>query len=155
MITEITRVLNELLQLDIDAANAYDEALKHIDNRNIYKNIESFRQDHLRHINDLTRFIKKYGGTPVTPAPDLKGFLIEGFTTLRSYTCTQGALDAMQSNEKTTTKNYNHALQKNFEFPHDVKDLLRKNFMDESRHLDYITNTLKDWKKIYEDERLK
>jgi rubrerythrin len=155
MTTEITKVLNDLLQLDIDAVNAYDLALKHIDDRNVYKTIRGFRQDHLQHMSDLTKFIKKYDGIPIEYSPDLKGYLIEGITILRSVTDTKGALNAMESNEKITTKNYNGALQENLEFPNDIKDLLLKNFMDENRHLEYITNTLKNWKKVYEDERLK
>lgn len=150
MSTEIINTLNDLLQLDIDAVNAYEQALKQIDNSDIHSNIESFRQDHLRHIMDLKEIIRKHSGSPVQSTPDLKGYLLEGFTALRSVTGTKGALSAMEANEKITSKNYGDALQEDILFPADVKELLLKNFADETRHLEYITNALKNWKPIYD-----
>ena len=52
----------------------------------------------------------RLGGNPPKRSVDLKGLLLEGFTALRSVTGTEGALKAMQSNEKTTNKKYQEAL---------------------------------------------
>lgn len=134
--------LCNLAQLDIDAVHAYDEALQHIDNQNIYESIKEFRDDHIRHINDLSEVITSFGGTPPERTKDFKGYLIQGFTSLRSITGTIGALKAMETNEVLTNKTYANALESN-EMPKEVRTLVEKNYEDEKRHLNYIRTTLK------------
>src|SRR5579883_73844 len=138
----VINVLKDLTQLDIDAVFAYEQALENIHDQTIYNDIESFRKDHLRHIDDLSEMIRNYGGTPPERTRDFKGFIIEGFTALRSATGTRGALSAMETNEKTTNKNYKNALEENPNLPTDVIALLQKNYGDEQRHLSYIQVTL-------------
>jgi demethoxyubiquinone hydroxylase (CLK1/Coq7/Cat5 family) len=70
----------------------------------------------------------------------LKGYLIEGFTALRSMTGTEGALKAMRTNEKITNKNYDKALSQ--DLPADVAAIVRRNRDDERRHLEYIETAL-------------
>jgi len=97
---DVIKMLKDLCQLDIDAIFSYEQALEKIDDQKIYHEIESFRQDHLRHVNDLNTMLEKLGETPLNITKDFKGFLIEGFTALRSITGTEGALHAMEGNEK-------------------------------------------------------
>jgi uncharacterized protein (TIGR02284 family) len=140
---KVVELLADLAQLDIDASHAYEQALKNIDQEEVYRHIDMFRNDHLRHIDELNSLIEKYDGEPVENTQDFKGYLIEGFTSLRSMTGTEGALKAMESNEVLTNKNYKNALDKATTVPEDVKKLLQANYGDEQRHLDYIRNTLK------------
>ncbi len=138
---EVVKMLNNLAQLDIDAISAYKQALKNIDDNEIAAALKTFQQDHQRHVEDLTVTVKKLGGNPPNFTPDIKGFLLQGFTAIRSLTGTVGALKAMQSNEKLTTKTYEEAMQENY--PSDIKSLIEKNFNDEKRHYRYIQETLK------------
>lgn len=132
--------LNSLIQLDIDASEAYKQALKNIDVKDIYEKINQFCLDHERHIVDLTQCVRKLNGTPIERTQDLKGFLIEGFTAIRSATGTEGALKAMKTNEKLTNSRYNAALS--LEVPPDIKEVIERNYADERRHLEYIENVL-------------
>lgn len=136
--------LTNLAQLDIDAFFAYEQALKNIDQQDIYDKIDKFRQDHQRHINDLGKLINEYGGTPPTQSKDFKGYLIEGMTMIRSLTGVNGALSAMETNEELTNKRYKEALDAadKGNFPAAVKDLIERNYGDEKRHLQYIRETL-------------
>lgn len=134
--------LSELVQLDIDAVNAYETALKQIDHQEIHQSIELFRQDHLRHIRDLNDLIVKMGGTPVEFTKDLKGYLIDGMTALRSVTGTKGALKAMETNEVITNKNYSEAVEECSNLPEEALVLLRQNYADEKRHLAFIREAL-------------
>src|SRR4051812_5919919 len=84
--------LNDLVQLDYDAVQAYDLALEHIDDPGVAEDLELFKSDHERHIVELNAVITVLGGTPKELGKDLKGFLIEGMTKLRSVTGTKGAL---------------------------------------------------------------
>lgn len=133
---EVTSTLNDLIQLDIDAVEAYEQAIKRIEIPQVSADLEAFKSDHERHIRDLTQEVRRLGGEPPKRSVDLKGLLLEGFTALRSVTGTEGALKAMQSNEKTTNKKYEAALSK--ELPADVETIVRRNREDERKHLEYI-----------------
>lgn len=143
MNSKIIKVLTDLMQLDIDATYAYEQALKQIDDKTIYKNIDQFLNDHLQHIDELNLMIKKFGGNPPERSKDFKGYIIEGFTAIRSLTGTLGALNAMEGNEKITNNNYKDAIDANPDFPENVVILLKENYADEQRHLNYIQSTLK------------
>jgi hypothetical protein len=81
------------------------------------------------------------GGTPPDPSPDFKGFLIQGFTAIRSATGTEGALRAMELNEKLTNRNYSEAV--GWDWTPEAKILVEKNFSDEKIHLEYIQSNLR------------
>ncbi len=137
---ESVKNLNSLIQLDIDAVHAYDAAIKNIDDMIIKERLTDFRGDHQRHVTDLSKVVQNLGGTPPTYSPDFKGFLIRGFTTILSATGTEGALKAMETNEKLTTKKYSNAL--GWDLTSEAKNLVETNYSDEKLHLEYIQNLL-------------
>jgi rubrerythrin len=132
--------LSNLLQLDVDAAQAYQEAIKNIEVTNIRDQLSNFREDHLRHIKELSAEIRNLGGTPPIAKPGLKGFILDTFTELQSATGTEGALTAMRGNEELTNDSYRAALD--YELPDEIRTLLERNFKDEQRHLRYIEKVL-------------
>lgn len=144
---DVIKKLCKLAQLDVDAVEAYEQAIKNIDIAIIKTNLSRFRDDHKQHIKDLNQLIVSFGGEAVKETADLKGLLLEGFTALRSMTGTEGALKAMKGNEKLTNKTYDDALQAD-ELPENARLLLIKNRDDERRHLAYIEQVLADepWK---------
>jgi len=137
---QICDKLIDLIQLDFDASRAYQKAIDEIDDPQIKATLKTFQSDHDRHCADLSYKVQTLGGTPPELKRDLKGYLIEGFTAIRAASGTDGALKAMESNEKTTNKHYSRAMED--DFPFDVKDIIRKNYEDEQRHLAYIQETL-------------
>lgn len=132
--------LTDLMQLDIDAVEAYDQALKNIKSADIHAQISQFRADHVQHIEALSALIKQYGGIPPERTKDFKGFLIKGMTAIQSVMGEKAALQAMKMNEKLTNSMYERALEDTY--PADVLELLRKNFRDEKQHLAYINSCL-------------
>jgi uncharacterized protein (TIGR02284 family) len=134
--------LKSLMQLDIDAVHAYSQAIDKIDHARVREQLIAFRRDHERHIADLSDVIVRLGGDPPERARDFKGFLIEGFTALRSMTGTEGALKAMKGNEETTNKHYRDALE--LDFSPDVRAIVQRNYGDEKRHLAYVEDALAD-----------
>jgi len=137
---DIISTLNDLLQLDVDAVHAYEQAIDNIDDQQVAARISEFRDDHERHIRDLGDAVTMLGGTPVEPSRDVKGFFIEGFTAIRSATGTEGALEAMRTNEVLTNNKYDKALED--ELPEQVRSLVERNRDDERRHLQYIDDVL-------------
>lgn len=132
--------LNSLIQLDIDAVHAYDQAIAQIDDQVIKSKIQTFQDDHRRHVADLSNEVRALGGTPTEFSRDFKGFLIEGFTALRSATGTDGALKAMKQNEELTNKTYREAVS--WELSPTARAIVEKNAGDEELHLRYITETI-------------
>jgi rubrerythrin len=144
---EMAKKLGSLVQLDIDAVHAYQAAIDKIDHPLIRETMIRFREDHDRHITTLSAAIRQAGESPPEYSPDFKGFLIQGFTSMRSITGTEGALKAMHTNEKLTNKTYDDA--RGWDLPASVKDLVRSAFEDEQRHIAYIEKTLEEkaWEK--------
>lgn len=139
---ELIDHLISLVQLDIDAIYAYDQAIKEIDVQDIREKLTEFKNDHQQHVNDLSPFISQFGGQVPAFKPDFKGFLIQGFTALRSKTGTEGALKAMKGNEQLTNKKYDSALE--WDLPENVRKVIVKNRDDERRHLQFIEQCLND-----------
>ncbi len=139
---EIVKRLTSLVQLDIDAVHAYKEAMEKIENLQIREHLAMFRQDHERHIADFSTWIRQLGGTPPEFSLDFKGYLIKSFTSLRSVTGTKGALNAMHTNEKLTSKEYEAA--ESWDLPPDLKQTIALAREDERRHLEYIERALQE-----------
>lgn len=139
---DIINSLNDLIQLDADAVHAYEQAIERIDVPMIASRLDEFKTDHQRHISELSVAVRDLGGEPVEPSQDFKGFLIEGFTALRSVTGTEGALKAMKSNEELTNRKYEKALEA--QLPDDIHELVQRNREDERRHLTYIEQALSE-----------
>ncbi len=137
---EILDQLERLIQLDVDATHAYDQAIKNLEQSIIRDKLLSFQGDHRRHIDVLSEKMRELQGTPPDLTTDFKGFFLKGFTALRSMMGTKGALQAMESNEKLTTSTYEKAA--GLDFPADVAVIVRSNLADEQRHLTFIREAL-------------
>ena len=137
---EILNQLDKLIQLDVDATHAYDQAIKNVDEQAIKDKLLLFQGDHRRHIDQLSAKVLELGGTPPELTSDFKGFFISGFTALRSLTGTKGALEATETNEKLTTSKYQDASQ--LAWPTDISSLIQSNLSDEQRHLSFVREAI-------------
>ena len=135
MSEDIIKELNDLVQLDYDAARTYEQALKHIDegDDDVRVDLAAFREDHLRHIENLRDTIWELGGMPIEVERDFKGAILEGMTRLRSATGTLGALKAMRMNEKLTNRAYEKALE--LSLTRGLRELIEESLQDERVHL--------------------
>lgn len=138
----LVETLCSLCQYDIDAVYAYEQVLGNIDTADVHQRLTQFREDHERHVLELSSVIFGFGGTPPTVNRDLKGFLMEGYSLLRSPTGTEGALKAMRFGEIMTNRAYADAMT--MELSAELRQMLEANREDERRHLDYIETTLEE-----------
>lgn len=138
--TDLIEAMSNLVQLDIDAIHAYDQAVKEIDDTIIRDHLLKFQDEHRDHISGLSKQIEILGGQPPKRSQDLKGYVIEAFTAIRSYTGMKGALQAMKTTEEITNRYYGEVVS--WEAPPAVKEVLRKYFSQEKIHLEYITSNL-------------
>jgi uncharacterized protein (TIGR02284 family) len=132
--------LNELIALDFDAVGAYEAAIDRIDVEFLRSRLREFQGDHRRHIQELSRVVVGLGGKP-RDKPDVKGFLIKGFTAITSVMGNEAALKAMQGNEKLTNRTYEHAMRESW--TEEVRVIVERNFRDEQRHLAFIEESLR------------
>lgn len=139
-VREMADELGDLLHLDVDAVQAYNEAIERIEEHEIRTKLSTYRDDHQRHVAELTDAIRTMGQEPPAPKPDLKGMLIEGMTALRSAMGTDQALKAMRQNETITNKAYERINEKYW--PENVREMLQRGLADERQHLSYIEQHL-------------
>lgn len=131
--------LNDLIKLDIDAVNAYEEAIQRIDLSSVTTKLREFQNDHRRHITDLSDAVRKLGGQPAEK-PSIKGFFLKQFTSITSAMGNEAALRAMQANETLTNKSYAHAVKENW--PANLRPIIERNYQDEQRHLAFIQDCI-------------
>jgi rubrerythrin len=140
--------LQSLLHLDMDAIKAYDQAIKACEHENVASQLRQFRGDHERHVRDLSEELRKLGEQPDVRT-DVKGFFIEKFTAITSIG-TRSALMSMMGNEGLTNARYKAASELQ-DLPDSTKAVIRANYADEQRHLQWIRTALDQ--KIWEHAR--
>ena len=131
--------LQDLLHLDMDAIKAYDQAIKACEHENVAAQLRLFRSDHERHVRNRSQELTKLGEKP-DARTDVKGFFIEKFTAITSIG-TRSALMSMMGNETLTTARYKAALDLQ-DIPESAKSVIRANYADEQRHLEWIRSAL-------------
>src|ERR687896_1288018 len=63
--TALVSELNDLLRLDHDAVQAYPLAIRLLQNPEYKRQLEEFRADHQRHIDELSQLIRSRDGVPL------------------------------------------------------------------------------------------
>ncbi len=132
--------LNDLLMLDHDAVDAYEQAIKRMSSDYCRSKLRDFQADHRRHIAELKDCIVRYEGKP-RDHRDIKGFFIKGMTAIQAMAGDEMALKAMQTNEKLTNSKYEEAVMDS-SLPEDVREVVVRGRADEARHLEWINEAL-------------
>jgi hypothetical protein len=141
LITDIIDRLISLCNLDNDAIKSYDIAIKKISEQDISSSIKAFREDHVRHVESLTRIITGLGGAhPIPTGGDIRGLFLGAITALQSSFGTEGALKGLQGGEKITTRSYEDAVGQ--DFPPDILSVLSRNYQDEKVHFEQVTKMI-------------
>jgi uncharacterized protein (TIGR02284 family) len=138
---KIIEELNELIRFDFDAVGAYNSAINDIKEIPVRDPLIQFRGDHERHIQDLSAIVTRIGGKPVD-APGLKGVVRKTMTKVAGLGGTELTLKAMKSNEEVLNKTYAHHVT--LDFPDDIKEVIRRNYGDEQRHLAWVEDALQN-----------
>jgi uncharacterized protein (TIGR02284 family) len=132
-------LLKDLIQLDHDAAEAYQAAIDRLENAGFRSALIGFRQDHLRHIDEIGAHLSALGREPPKEG-DMKSLLAKGKVVLGGLMGDKAILQAMKTNEDDTNTAYERAV-KHDEASEDVRETLRHGLADERRHRDWIIET--------------
>jgi rubrerythrin len=128
--------LNALIELDLDAIEAYEAAIARLVDAGDKVQLGRFLEDHRRHVNELTPLVLEADGRPAT-SPDFKRVLTKGKVVVMSVAGDIGILEAMKSNEETTSRTYDKA-RRNPGLPLEARNVIERNYSDEAGHLAWI-----------------
>lgn len=135
--------LADLIELDRDAVEAYEAAINRLDRAEYRARLAAFKQDHERHIQELSTLVRNSGEQPPTEG-DFKRFLTQGKVVLGELAGDTGILRAMLSNEKETNQKYEEALEDATLTAHaELHQILSRNLGDERRHKAWIEEQLR------------
>ena len=129
------RALTALAQMDLEAAEAYRIAADSFADRDVTEQLNSFREDHLKHVDNLERLITAMGGDEL----DREGTEESVLASLAAAASEMGpgpSLRAMIGNERLTNSTYESILT--LEWEKEIKQVLQRNLQDEKRHLRWL-----------------
>lgn len=137
---DLTSLLNALIELDLDAVEAYQAAIDRLEDADDKRNLTNFMGDHERHVRELQPLVEELGGKPADEA-DIKQILTKGKVVLASLAGDRAILMAMKTNEEDTNTAYERAVQRD-DLPAHMRAVIARNREDERRHLAYIERRL-------------
>lgn len=133
--------VKELIELDFDAIEAYNCAIKAMKNSAFKEKLEAFKADHERHVHAFSNLLKKH--KIAAPAgPSSKQWLTKGKVVMAELVGEVVILKAMNSNETDTNLAY-ETMCKREDVWEDAKDLLFVGRKDELRHKQWLEHILK------------
>jgi len=133
--TKYVERLNDLIKLDFDAVNSYEEAIQEISIESVRSQLRTFQNDHRQHIQRLSAAVQAQGGKPHDRG-SAKGFFLKQMTAIRARMGNESAIRAMQANETLVNNHYAKAAKE--PWPDDLRKLVESNYRDEQRHLSYL-----------------
>ena len=133
--------LNDLLQLDHDAVQAYTLAIGALKNVGRRETLMRFRGDHERHVAELTRLVRRYGGTPVDAPHATTGPFKLAIQTLGTLGGDREIIVAYKTNERESRDRYSRAAN-NATYPADVRAMIEAAAGDEVRHYEWAESQL-------------
>ena len=139
---ELIAQLNDLLQLDHDAVQAYSLAIDNLNNREYADTLRRFRGDHERHIENLTALIRGRNGTPIELPHVPSGQFKLAMQAAGIAGGDKGILLTFKANERQVRDKYRRFADR--DFPADVKGVVQGNAGDEQVHYSWALETLDD-----------
>jgi rubrerythrin len=103
---DFASALKEAVELEYDAAEAYDVAIARIESDNFKEVLRSFCADHRRHIEKLSELLKNHDEEAPTGPDNSKRLLVKGKTVLGALLGDTSILRAINSNEIDTNAAY-------------------------------------------------
>jgi uncharacterized protein (TIGR02284 family) len=133
---DLASMLNQLLELDFDAIEAYRSAIERLKDETDKTQLAAFMADHERHTRELTAVIERMGHVPAA-GPDIKQLLTKGKVVIGSLAGDAAILLAMRTNESDTNTAYERATGRQ-DLSKELRDILERNLQDERRHRSWI-----------------
>lgn len=137
----LSTLLNSLIEIDLDAIEAYRVAIERLKDANDKAQLASFMADHERHVRELRPLVQQLGAQPAN-APDIKAVFTRGKVQIGSLFGDRTILRAMKTNEDDTNRAYERATARQ-DLPAVMREVLQRSLADERRHREYISGRLR------------
>jgi uncharacterized protein (TIGR02284 family) len=138
--THIVDLLSDLIQLDYDAADAYQAAIDRIGNPQFAAALSAFREDHLQHVAELSTILTAIGQMPPEQG-DMKSLLTRGKVVLGGLIGDRAILEAIRTNEADTNTAYERAAAR-VDLDDVIRDVLQRALANERRHCKWVLSVL-------------
>jgi hypothetical protein len=139
--TDIIDAIQDLIELDYDAAEAYDAAINRLDNQAYKTQLSQFKADHERHIREFSNYLRAQN-EEVPDGPSGKQWLAKGKVVLANMVGDNAILMAMRSNEIDTNTAYERIAKRN-DLTAELVILIQRGLEDEKRHKAWIESILR------------
>ncbi len=137
---EIAKELAILVELDMDAIQAYSRAIPCIGSTSVKDLLIRFRQDHERHVEQLSAVIRALDVLPPSPGADRPGCSGQTPAAVDVELAEEGALQMIRFHEELATSNYGSS--SGLDLTPNIKELVMENYQDEQVHLRFISGVL-------------
>jgi rubrerythrin len=139
--TDVVDAIQDLIELDYDAVEAYQAAINRLDNQ-VYKiQLRQFMADHERHIQELSTVLRRHS-EEVPEGPSIgKQWLTKGKVVIANLMGDNAILLAMRSNEVDTNKAYER-MSKRADLPVDISNIIARGLEDERRHKAWLESII-------------
>ena len=140
----LVAMLNDLLQLEHDALPAYQIAIAGLRSPALRDRLQAFRDDHLRHVNELTALVEARGGVPLR-LPHLPTGIFKLLVQMSGLPGGDRAiLLAFRTNEWQSQEKYRRRVAAGTGHEPALADFLRRAAEDETRHYAWVCDALEE-----------
>ena len=133
--------LNQLLRLNYDSVAGYTAAIEALEDERAQLALIRLRGDHQRHIVEIARRIRSYGGTPLATPEERAGIFVWDAEVLRSLGGDREILVEFVEDERQVLRIYRQRAE-HFAGNEAGRELLR-HLEDEERHSAWAERALK------------
>jgi hypothetical protein len=137
----LTAKLNDLLQSDVDAVQAYALAIAQLESKARKQAVRRYQADHKRHITTLKTLIRAHGGVPIAVSHLPTGPFKLAMQASASPGGDRAVLLAFKGNERQVRDKYHRAASRKG-LPTDVARALKRGAADEERHYRWVEKSL-------------
>lgn len=129
---EMRRTLDELWYANQLATQVADAAMPRAADLEAVSGLGDLREDHERHVRELTDLLLSFGRVPAEPTEELEESLTEMLAVARGASDSEGAREAVVLAEEALAARYADAAEA--DVPVEVASLLTRHGEDERRH---------------------
>lgn len=133
-------LLNELIELDYDAIEAYEAAVGRVVESRDRGRITGFLEDHRRQVKELSALVRNVGGEP-PGSGDLEQLFARGKVAIGALFGDRLVLEAMKAHE-AELKALNERIAARPDLPERVRAIVTKHLAAERKHHDWIVDRL-------------
>jgi ferritin-like metal-binding protein YciE len=133
-------VIQDLFHCEVAVQKACEDIMKAIQTGAYKDKIRSANDAHRDHMHYLSNVIYSQTGQTPEVKRDMKGMMLDLYTSLRKLTSEKGALEAFHTAETMVSKKYDDMLREE-EFPDDVQNEL----LSYQNHERGIVNQVQNW----------